>query len=46
MEEDGGRRKGEEIKGSGVYQVTLSLLYSFSNDFVVRIICNLTVSAL
>lgn len=29
----------EEIKG-----FTLNLLYSFSNDFVVRIICNLTQS--
>ena len=34
----------EEIKGFGVYPFTLNLLYSFSNDFVVRIICNLTQS--
>lgn len=36
----------EEIKGFGVYQFTLSLLYSFSSDCVVRIIYNLKESVL
>ena len=40
------RRRKKKNRGSGSYPLTLSLLYSFSNNFVARIICNLTKSPL
>lgn len=39
-----GEKGGKKEKDFGVYQFTLNLLYLFSNDLVVGIICNLTQS--
>lgn len=42
QEKDEKEEEEEGIKRFGAYQFTLSLLYLFSNNFMVRLFCNLT----